>query len=70
MMNDQCTYLVILRGLVEEADLLPFAPPGMSLQQDETGWTILTVRSDQSGLVGLIRLLHGMGLAILSVTSH
>jgi hypothetical protein len=29
--------------------------------------TLLTVRTDQSGMIGLIRHLHGLGLMLLSV---
>lgn len=70
MINDQCTYQIILHGRVEAADLLPYAPPGLTVHRDETGRAILTVRTDQSGLVGLIRLLHGLGLAIHSIISR
>jgi hypothetical protein len=33
----------------------------------QEGITVLTVKSDQAGIVGLVRRLHGVGMAIMQV---
>ena len=65
-MEDICTYQILVRGQAAEVDLQPFCPPGLTLEQLEPN-TLLTVVTDQSGIIGLIRNLHGLGLMLLSV---
>jgi hypothetical protein len=66
-MNDMCTYLIQLRGQVDEGEINAMSPLQMTMERGDTAATVFTVRTDQSGLIGLLRHLHGLGLALVSV---
>lgn len=66
-MEDSNLYQIQLRGPVASSDLLAFSPPGLLVEPLEEGKTLLTLYTDQSGLVGLIRHLHGHGLVLLKI---
>ena len=66
-MNDICTYLIQLCGQVDENDLNAMSPIQMTVVRMDTVATLFTICADQSGLVGLIRHLHGRGFVLLSV---
>jgi hypothetical protein len=66
-MNDTCTYLIQLRGVVDESEINVQSPLHTTVEPQGTAATLLTVRTDQSGLVGLLRHLHGRGFVLLSV---
>ena len=66
-MNDICTYLIQLHGQVNESDLNAMSPIQMTVVQADTASMLLTVCTDQSGLIGLLRHLHGRGFVLLSV---
>jgi hypothetical protein len=66
-MNDICTYLIQLRDQVNENDLNAMSPIQMTVVRVDTAATLFTVCTDQSGLIGLIRHLHGRGFVLLSV---
>ena len=66
-MNDICTYLIQLRGQVNESDLNAMSPIQMTVVRVDTAATLFTVCTDQSGLIGLLRHLHGRGFVLLSV---
>jgi hypothetical protein len=65
-MEDVRTYQIRIDGQVAENEVAPFIPPEWKIEPDEEGCSILTVHTDQSGLVGLIRHLHGLGFELLS----
>ena len=67
-MDDIRTYLIQLCGQVSESDLNAMSPIQTTVERVDTVATLLTVCTDQSGLVGLIRHLHGRGFVLLSVT--
>ena len=67
-MFDVCTYQIEVRGQVEEKELNAMSPLQIACVRVGPAVTLLVVRTDQSGLVGLIRHLHGWGYALLSVT--
>ncbi len=66
-MNDICIYHVRLRGQVEEDEINALSPLLTRVERSELCATVLSSRTDQSGLVGLVRHLHGLGLVILSI---
>jgi hypothetical protein len=66
---DQRLYRIHIAGQVAESDIAAFSPPGTTIEPAGEAGTILTVRTDQSGLVGLIRQLHGLGFVLLAFTS-
>jgi hypothetical protein len=69
-MDDTHLYHIQIAGQVAESDLAAFCPPGATLTLKGENSSILTIRTDQSGLVGLIRQLHGLGLVLLAVQTQ
>ena len=67
-MNDICTYLIQLYGQVDEGEVNAMTPLQMTLERVEPAATLFSVCTDQSGLIGLMRHLHGLGLVFLSVS--
>jgi hypothetical protein len=66
-MDDICTYLIQLCGQVNESDLNAMSPIQMTVVRVDTAATLFTICTDQSGLIGLLRYLHGQGFVFLSV---
>ena len=66
-MDAICTYQVEVRGQVNENDLNAISPLRMAVVRADTALTLFTVCTDQSGLIGLLRHLHGRGFVLLSV---
>jgi hypothetical protein len=66
-MNDICTYLLEIRGQVDEDEINAMSPLQMTVKQMDAAATLLTISTDQSGLIGLMRHLHGLGFVFLSV---
>jgi hypothetical protein len=67
-MHAICTYHIELRGQVDEKDLNASSPLQMTVVRANPATTLLTICADQSGLIGLMRHLHGRGFVFLSVT--
>ncbi len=68
-MNDICTYTIQLRGQLSQAELSAMSPvAGIAVERAAPGSTTFTISTDQSGLIGLLRYLHGLGYIILSMT--
>jgi hypothetical protein len=67
-MNDICTYLIELRGQIDESEINRLSPLSMTLERVDLAATRLRACSDQSGLIGLMRHLHGLGFVFLSVS--
>jgi hypothetical protein len=61
------TYFIQLRGQVNVSDLNALSPHQMTVIQAKPASTLISICTDQSGLVGLLRLLHNLGLTLLSV---
>jgi hypothetical protein len=67
-MQQICTYRIVVQGEVSERDLKAPGPREMTVVGSSSAATVLATRADQSGLVGLVRHLHGRGFVLLSVT--
>jgi hypothetical protein len=67
-MNDIFTYHIRLRGQVAEGEINAMSPLEMTVERADADATLFRVRTDQSGLVGLLRHLHGLGFVLLSVS--
>ena len=73
-MNEPCTYRIKVRGQVDESDLNAMSPlqitmvPAHADEEHPHAATLFTIHADQSGLIGLIRHLHGRGLVLLPLT--
>lgn len=66
-MQDICTYQIEVRGQVDENAFNATSPLQMTVVRMDTAATLFTICADQSGLIGLIRHLHGRGFVLLSV---
>ena len=66
-MHDTRTYRIGVLGQVDEGDVNAMSPIQMTVVQRDMAATLFTIRADQSGLVGLIRHLHGRGFVLLSI---
>jgi hypothetical protein len=66
-MHDVCTYHIKVRGQVDENTFNATSPLQMTVVRMDTAATLFAICTDQSGLIGLIRHLHGHGYVILSV---
>ena len=73
-MDDIRTYRIEVQGQIDENDLNAMSPLEVTMVQvdaDEehpSAATLFAICADQSGLIGLLRHLHGRGLVLLSVT--
>ncbi|MFN8496671.1 MAG: hypothetical protein U0641_02360 [Anaerolineae bacterium] len=67
---DQCvSYVVRVRGPVDPEFLNACAPVAIGTAEVGAGQTttLSGIVTDQAGLVGLIRRLHGLGLTLISI---
>ena len=60
-------YRIQIGGQVTANDILAFSPRGAKIEPDGEASSSLTVFADQSGLVGLIRQLHGLGFVLIAL---
>lgn len=66
-MTDILLYRLKVRGTLADDDLSAITSVESLAVNAENGSTTFSVSSDQSGLIGLLRQLHGRGLVLLSV---
>jgi hypothetical protein len=66
-MDDILLYRLKVRGIVAEEDLNAITSVQNLVVMIDDGNTSFSVSIDQSGLIGLMRQLHGRGLVLLSV---
>jgi hypothetical protein len=67
-MHARCTYQIEVRGRVDEDDLNATSPLQVMVVAADTAATRFTICADQSGLIGLMRHLHGRRFVLLSVS--
>lgn len=61
------TYRIRVRGQVDVAELNPMSPHQMTGIYSEPAASLFTICTDQSGMIGMLRHLHNLGIVILSV---
>jgi hypothetical protein len=70
LIDPETHYRIKLKGPVDVDWLQSFDPEGQ-ISIDENSWlenvTIIDVHTDQSGVIGLMRRLHGLGISILQL---
>ena len=66
-MKDEQTYSILLRSQIDPGEIGATSPLRMEVECLEGDNTKFEVRTDQSGLIGLLRYLHGRGFVILCV---
>ena len=67
-MQKICTYHIEVQGQVDENELNTLSSLEMSVVREDPTCTVFLAQTDQSGLIGLIRRLHGLGFVLLSFT--
>ncbi len=66
-MNDLSDYQIQIDGRLDENELNALSPLRIQVEKAEADSTWLSVHTDQSGLIGLMRHLHGLGFVLLCV---
>jgi len=66
-MKDIFIFHIKLRGTVSVCEINGSSPLHLAVEQASSGETLLSLSTDQSGLVGLLRHLHGLGYEFLSI---
>ncbi len=66
-MDDFCTYQIEVRGRIDEKDLNAMSPLPITIVRAESSSLQFSVYTDQAGLIGLLRHLHGRGIIFLSI---
>jgi len=67
-MQEIYTYHIEVLGQVDEKVFNITSPIQVTVEQGNAVSTLLTLHTDQSGLVGLVRHLHHQGFVILSLS--
>lgn len=67
-MDERCNYLIRIGEQVKEGELNATSPLRVAVVEIDAATTLLSLCTDQSGLIGLLRHLHGQGHVLLSVT--
>ncbi len=66
-MNDLAVYRIQIDRQADQQELRATSPLDMQVELLAGNITLLTVYTDQSGIMGLLRHLHGRGFVILSM---
>jgi len=66
-MYDVCTYRIEVKGQMDENDPNTGSPLEMVVVRADIAATSFKICADQSGLIGVIRYLHGRGYVLLSI---
>jgi len=67
-MQEIWTYHITVQGQVGEHELNKMSPLEIAVLHENPASTLVEACSDQSGLIGLMRHLHGCGFIFLSIT--
>ena len=70
MIQTTSTYHIKVRGEVDEDTFNQRSPLRMKVIQVYQDAVLFTISTDQSGLIGVIRFLHGQGFVFLSIQRH
>jgi hypothetical protein len=60
-------YRLELAGEVDEDEVNAMSPLQVTIEGKDCGSMLVTSCTDQSGLIGLMRCLHGLGFIVLSL---
>jgi hypothetical protein len=66
-MNEIIIYQIEIQGLVDERELNLNSPLYTKVVRVEAKSTLLSLHTDQSGLIGLLRHLHTQGYQLISI---
>lgn len=66
-MDQVCVYRVKVKGQMDAGDFVERSPLELVIVRVSTTATLFTFCTDQSGLLGMLRYLHGRGLVLQSI---
>lgn len=66
-MRDICSYRIEVRDQLDEYPFNARSPQQIRVVRADEEMSVFTTCTDQAGLIGLLRQLHGQGFTILSV---
>jgi len=66
-MRDASIYTIEIRGQIRPEDLAMLCPPGCQILHETPNGLTFAVETDQSGLIGLLRMLHARGIVFDAV---
>ena len=66
-MNAVCTYLIQLRGQVNEAEINAISLLPLTVEWGDATVTLFTTSADQTDLIRMMRHLHKQGFIFLSI---
>ncbi|MBN1438215.1 MAG: hypothetical protein JW929_02305 [Anaerolineales bacterium] len=66
-MDNLHTYRIDVHGRIDGEDLNAGSPLPVTVERTEANATRIQVRTDQSGLIGLLRHLHARGIHLFAV---
>lgn len=66
-MDDLACYKIVVRDWVSETELNRLSPVQITVAQGDPAATHLSVHTDQSGIIGLMRHLHALGFVIVAM---
>lgn len=66
-MDERLIYQIEIKGLVDEKELNLKSPLHLKMVRTNAESTLLVLRTDQSGLIGLLRHLHTLGYILISI---
>ena len=66
-MDELCTYKIEVQGEIAEEELNANSPISINAVRVDTSSTHFSIRTDQSGLIGLMRYFHTHGLIFLTI---
>jgi hypothetical protein len=66
-MNDTNLYQFVIRGCIDADEINANSPLALQIIATPHERTLILASTDQAGMIGVIRHLHGLGLTILSV---
>jgi len=66
-MNSTSIYTLQIRGQINVNELNPMSPHHMTALESQSMDTLLSIQTDQSGMIGMLVHLHNLGLTVYSV---
>ena len=63
-------YQVKLRGYLDDDFAAAYCPPEAQISTENGITTLGNLQTDQSGIIGLLRHLHGLGCTIIELTTE
>lgn len=69
-MSGERIYHIHIRAQASAEEINPTSPVQIRVLESTGSGTLFSVSTDQSGLIGLLRHLHGLGFDLISIDSR